>query len=75
MVSLKRSVSLPLLVFYGMGTMIGAGFYALLGKVAGEAGAAAPMAFLPPVFWPSSSPLYSPSWHRVIPTVPARRIM
>jgi amino acid transporter len=41
---LKRSVSLPFLIFYGVGTMVGGGFYALLGKVAGEAGFFAPIA-------------------------------
>jgi len=41
---LKRSVALPFLVFYGLGTMVGGGFYALLGKVAGEAGFFAPIA-------------------------------
>lgn len=43
---LSRTISLPYLIFYGVGTMIGAGFYALLGKVAGEAGMFAPIAFL-----------------------------
>ena len=42
--SLKRAIPLPLLVFYGLGTMVGGGFYALLGKVAGEAGLLAPIA-------------------------------
>lgn len=41
---LKRSVTLPFLIFYGVGTMVGGGFYALLGKVAGEAGMATPLA-------------------------------
>ncbi|MDT8410770.1 MAG: amino acid permease, partial [Wenzhouxiangellaceae bacterium] len=44
-VSLDRTIGFPLLVLYGMGTMIGAGFYALSGKVAGEAGMYAPLAF------------------------------
>jgi basic amino acid/polyamine antiporter, APA family len=43
--ALNRSINLPMLVFYGVGTMVGGGFYALLGKVAGEAGFAAPLAF------------------------------
>ena len=43
---LKRSISLPLLFLYGLGTMVGGGFYALSGKVAGMAGMAAPLAFL-----------------------------
>lgn len=43
---LKRSISLPLLIAYGVGTMVGAGFYALLGQVAHHAGMHAPFAFL-----------------------------
>lgn len=44
--TLKRCISYPLLTFYGLGTIIGAGIYVLLGKVAGHAGYAAPLAFL-----------------------------
>ncbi|MGI9341305.1 MAG: hypothetical protein ACR2QV_00540, partial [Gammaproteobacteria bacterium] len=44
-IGLKRSISLPFLVLYGVGTMVGAGFYALMGKVVAEAGMAAPLAF------------------------------
>ena len=43
---LKRSISLTLVTFYGIGTILGAGIYVLVGKVAGEAGMATPMAFL-----------------------------
>jgi APA family basic amino acid/polyamine antiporter len=43
---LKRTLSLPLLVFYGLGTVLGAGVYALIGKVAGAAGMAAVWAFV-----------------------------
>ena len=42
---LKRAIGLPLLIFYGVGTIVGGGFYALTGKVAGEAGMLAPFAF------------------------------
>jgi APA family basic amino acid/polyamine antiporter len=45
-VKLKRSISLPLLLFYGLGTILGAGIYVLVGQVAGLAGHAAPLAFL-----------------------------
>ena len=45
-VSLKRCINYPLLTFYGLGTIIGAGIYVLLGKVAGYAGYAAPFSFL-----------------------------
>ena len=45
-VSLKRSLSLPLLTFYGVGTILGAGIYVLIGEVAGEAGMRSPIAFL-----------------------------
>lgn len=44
--SLHRSLSLPVLVLYGLGTTIGAGIYALLGEVAGTAGMYAPVAFM-----------------------------
>lgn len=44
--SLKRSLSLPLLTLYGLGTTIGAGIYVLVGKVAGVAGMLAPISFL-----------------------------
>jgi basic amino acid/polyamine antiporter, APA family len=43
---LKRSLSLTLLVLYGLGTTIGAGIYVLIGKVAGEAGILSPLSFL-----------------------------
>ena len=43
---LKRSLSLPLITFYGMGNILGAGVYVLIGKVAGHAGNYAPIAFL-----------------------------
>ena len=45
-VELKRSLSLPLITFYGLGTIIGAGIYVLIGEVAGNAGMYAPFAFL-----------------------------
>lgn len=35
---LKRSISLPMIVLYGLGTTIGAGIYVLIGKVAAVAG-------------------------------------
>jgi amino acid transporter len=44
--ALKRSLTLPLLVLYGLGTTIGAGIYSLLGEVAGAAGYFAPVSFL-----------------------------
>lgn len=43
---LKRTLSLPLLIFYGLGTIVGAGIYVLIGEIAGEAGAYLPYAFL-----------------------------
>lgn len=42
---LKRSLSLPLITFYGLGTILGAGIYVLIGKVAGLAGIYTPFAF------------------------------
>ena len=44
--SLKRALTLPVLTFYGLGSIIGAGIYALIGEVAGYAGLQAPAAFL-----------------------------
>jgi len=43
---LKRSISLPLLTLYGLGTTVGAGIYVLIGEVAGLAGVWAPVSFL-----------------------------
>lgn len=43
---LRRVISAPLLVLYGLGTMLGAGIYVLIGEVAGAAGVYAPAAFL-----------------------------
>ena len=43
---LKRSLGLPLLTLYGLGTILGAGIYVLIGEVAGQAGMRAPVAFL-----------------------------
>ncbi len=43
--ALRRSLSLPLLVLYGLGTTVGAGIYALTGKIAGLAGMWAPASF------------------------------
>jgi amino acid transporter len=44
--SLKRSLGLPMLTFYGLGTIVGGGFYALVGEVSAEAGMLTPLAFL-----------------------------
>lgn len=44
--TLRRSLSLPLITLYGLGTIIGAGIYVLIGKVAGPAGLYAPVAFV-----------------------------
>ncbi|MBI1395947.1 MAG: amino acid permease [Betaproteobacteria bacterium] len=43
---LKRALSLPVIAFYGMGTIVGAGIYVLIGEVVGAAGMLAPVAFL-----------------------------
>ncbi len=45
-VGLKRSVTLSWLTFYGLGNILGAGIYVLVGKIAGVAGMHAPLAFL-----------------------------
>jgi len=44
-VTLKRDLSLPLITFYGLGNILGAGIYVLVGKVAGEAGYFTPLSF------------------------------
>jgi len=43
---LKRNLGIFLVTIYGLGNIVGAGIYALIGKVAGEAGMATPLAFL-----------------------------
>ncbi len=43
---LKRTLSLSAMVFYGLGTIIGAGIYVLIGEIVGQAGAWAPLSFL-----------------------------
>ncbi len=43
---LKRRLGFGLLTFYGVGVMVGAGIYVLVGQVAGAAGEWAPLAFL-----------------------------
>ena len=43
---LKRSIGLPLLLFFGLGNILGAGIYVLIGKIAAEAGIFTPIAFL-----------------------------
>jgi amino acid transporter len=45
-VTLKRVLGLWILVFYGLGSIIGAGIYVLVGAVAGVAGYGAPLAFI-----------------------------
>jgi amino acid transporter len=46
MSELNRIVGLPLLLFFGLGNILGAGIYVLIGKVAGVAGLYMPFAFL-----------------------------
>ncbi|MEQ8660882.1 MAG: amino acid permease [Gammaproteobacteria bacterium] len=44
--TLKRSLSFGLVTFYGLGTILGAGIYVLIGAVAAAAGPWTPLAFL-----------------------------
>lgn len=44
--ALRRRLTLPLLVLYGVGVTVGAGIYVLVGATAGRAGIHAPSAFL-----------------------------
>jgi amino acid transporter len=43
---LSRSLGLPLVTLYGLGNILGAGIYVLIGKVAGFAGSSTTLAFL-----------------------------
>ncbi len=44
--ALKRSLSLTLVTLYGLGNILGAGIYVLIGKVVANAGQFAPLSFL-----------------------------
>ena len=44
--ALKRAITLPLLVMYGLGVTVGAGIYVLVGATAAQAGVYAPSSFL-----------------------------
>jgi amino acid transporter len=44
--TLRRALTLPLLVFYGVGVTVGAGIFALIGEILAIAGDHAPLAFL-----------------------------
>lgn len=48
--TLKRSLGLPIVALYGLGNILGAGIYVLVGKVAGEAGYSTLLAFLVAMF-------------------------
>ena len=43
---LKRTLTLPQLIFYGVGTMVGAGIYSVIGAAAAEAGAQLWLSFI-----------------------------
>lgn len=43
---LKKEISTRMLAVYGAGTILGAGIYVLIGKIAGAAGYWLPLAFL-----------------------------
>jgi len=45
-IGLKKQLSTVQILLYGVGTMLGAGIYVLVGKVAGYAGSLAPLSFL-----------------------------
>jgi basic amino acid/polyamine antiporter, APA family len=45
-VPLRRTLTLPMVVLYGLGVTIGAGIYVLVGEAAGRAGMAAPLSFI-----------------------------
>lgn len=43
---LNRVLSLPMMIFFGLGNILGAGIYVLIGKVAGHAAMFTPLSFL-----------------------------
>ena len=43
---LNRTITLPMLIFYGLGNIFGAGIYVLIGEMAGIAGIYIPLSFL-----------------------------
>lgn len=45
-VALSRALSLPMIIFYGLGNILGAGIYVLVGKVAAHSAYLAPVSFL-----------------------------
>jgi len=45
-VGLKRTLTLPYVVLYGLGVTVGAGIYVLIGKVIARSGHYAPVPFL-----------------------------
>jgi len=45
-IGLKKQLSTVQILLYGVGTMLGAGIYVLVGKVAGYAGTLAPLSFV-----------------------------
>ncbi len=45
-IQLKRTITLPMLVFYGLGNIFGAGIYVLIGEIAGISGIYMPLSFL-----------------------------
>ena len=45
-IRLTRTLGLPLVALYGLGNILGAGIYVLIGKVAGFAGSSTTLAFL-----------------------------
>lgn len=44
--AMRRALSLPLMVLYGLGVTVGAGIYVLIGETAGLAGVLAPLSFV-----------------------------
>ncbi|MGB0847417.1 MAG: hypothetical protein ACPGSM_11875 [Thiolinea sp.] len=43
---LQRSLSLPMVILYGLGVTVGAGIYVLIGATVGRAGMYAPLSFV-----------------------------
>ena len=70
-VTLNRTLSLPMMVLYGLGTTIGAGIYALVGEIALVSGYFSLFLFLLLLCWQASRRYHLPSYVVVIPTLPA----
>ena len=73
-ITLKRTLGPMALIIYGVGDILGAGIYALTGKVAGIAGDEAWLAFVGSMIVASLQPVPTRNSVRVTPTAVVRPI-